>query len=85
MILCAQSRAERFEIRLVASGVLRINCGQVRGHLSGDHHRVARAKPKVGVYRAGAVLIVMIVARRDLIQYFVVTMFSVLMLLAEVA
>lgn len=61
LVLFAQPRTERLEVRLVASGIHWVSRREIGGHLLGDQQRIARAKPEVGIDGTRTMLIVVIV------------------------
>ena len=54
LIESRQALAERLRIGLVARGVGWVGGAQVGGHARGDHPRIGRQQPEVGIQAAGA-------------------------------
>ena len=55
LIESRQTLAERLHIGLVTRGVGWVGGAQVGGHAHGDHPRIGRQQPEVGIQAAGAV------------------------------
>ena len=55
LIESCQALAERLHIGLVTRGVGWVGGAQVGGHAHGDHPRIGRQQPEVGIQAAGAV------------------------------